>query len=137
MGGSGSKFSNQSDKGEDHIVDHIMNLLRAILMEVELCSLQDAGQPLVIAGHDDHAVRYHAQLAIEYGLIHVDKIQSGNGIEARILSLTTEGQKFVDVARDEATWDRVIQRTEAIAFWIPFSTFQAMLAKEAIQTLKN
>ena len=131
MGGSGSKFSNQSDKGEDHIMEHNMNLLRAILMEVELRSPQDAGQPLVIAGHDDHAVRYHAQLAVEYHLVHVDKIQSGNGIEARALVLTAEGQKFVDVAREDATWDRVIQRTEAIAFWIPFSTFQVILAEEA------
>jgi len=112
-----------------------MNLLRAILMEVERRSPQNADQPLVIAGYDDRAVRYHAQLAIEYGLIHVDEIQSGNGIEARVLSLTTEGRDFVDLAQDDATWNRVIQRAERCALWIPFSEFQAILAHEAAATL--
>ncbi len=111
---------------------HNMNLLRAILMEVERRSPQDAGQPLVIAGYDDHAVRYHVQLAFEYSLIHVDKIQSGSRIEFRVLGLTAEGRRFVDLARDDAVWDRATRRAETCALWIPFSEFQAILAYEAV-----
>jgi len=112
-----------------------MNLVRAVLREVEHRSSLDASGALKIEGYDDHTVQYHTRLVFEAGLIHADEIRSDLQTDLRPLGLTVQGQSFVEITREDAVWNRVMERVESFVHWIPFDMFQAMLANEAVATL--
>jgi len=112
-----------------------MHLIRAILMGVEQRSEADAGRPIVIEGYDEEAIRYHTWLAVDSGLIDADEVHPYDDILFRSHKLTTEGQSFVDLARDEDTWNRALRRCELCIRTIPFDVFHTMMAYEAVMAL--
>ncbi len=112
-----------------------LSLIRAILLEMERRSETDAGRPIVVEGYDDDTVKYHALLAIEGGLIEAGEHGSNGRDTLSPRGLTEEGRSFLDLARDEGTWNRTLQRCQTCIGSIPIDVFHTMLAHEAVMAL--
>lgn len=112
-----------------------LNLIRAILLEVDRRSEVDAGRPIVIEDYDEEAVEHHTRLAVESGLIEADDHAPDDRATLSPRGLTVEGRSFLNLARDEDTWNRAMQHCQTCIGSIPFDVFHTMLAHEAVMAL--
>jgi len=83
-----------------------MDLIRAILIEVEKFPLDPGFHDISIEGHTEEEITYHVQLAHEAGLIEAIDLTSHNGVCWKAKRLTYQGHEFLDAARSDTVWDK-------------------------------
>jgi hypothetical protein len=83
-----------------------MDLVRAILMEVEKHSAGFAPSEMKIDGYTPDQIAYHAHIMGQAGLVNaIDVTHMGSaGPEAMVSSLTWQGHEFLDAAREPTRW---------------------------------
>lgn len=85
-----------------------MDLIRAMLLEVEANPHGFVRDKIEIANYNEEQIGYHAYLLGESGLAKVVDItcEEGESPEAIVIGLTWAGHEFLDSARDEQTWNK-------------------------------
>jgi Hypothetical protein (DUF2513) len=85
-----------------------MDLVRTILMRIEASPSGWAEHPFGIVGFTPEAVRYHAHIMLENGLIESVDVTSvrSKSPEAMPQALTWKGHEFLDLARDQKRWNQ-------------------------------
>lgn len=85
-----------------------MDLIRAILLEVEAAPSGFAPSNIEIPGYTQEQIRYHAYLLNEAGLVNgIDVTSHGSkGPEMLITKLTWKGYEFLDSARENKIWNQ-------------------------------
>lgn len=83
-----------------------MDLVREILLALELHPHGFAPDKLGVEGYSQDQIAYHAYIMGEAGLIEVaDSTNLGSsGPEALIKNMTWEGHEFLDAAREPKRW---------------------------------
>lgn len=97
-----------------------MNLIRLLLLSQE-------GEKIDLSGYTENQIIYHGALLIEAGLID-GKVQKGvNGEPAGCIciKLTWAGHDFLDAARNEGIWNKVMNGAKSKGISLTFA-----LAKE-------
>jgi hypothetical protein len=102
-----------------------MDLVRTILMRIEDSPSGWAASPFGIAGFTPEQVGYHAHIMMEDGLIEgvdVTNVER-RGPVALPGALTWKGHEFLDLARDQARWNKahaIIRKVGSapIAVWM-------------------
>ena len=79
-----------------------MDLIRAILLEIEKMPFPNRGQNVHVSGYSPEDLCYNALLANEAGLI--DAKFSNNATAFIAIRLTYAGHEFLDAARSETLW---------------------------------
>jgi hypothetical protein len=99
-----------------------MDLVRAILLEVEKFPFDRDGTPITIEGHTEDEVQYHLILLDQAGLVTIDMLTYDGGALRTPIGLTWAGHEFLDAARNNTTWNRakhaIVEKGGAVSFEI-------------------
>lgn len=88
-----------------------MELIRKILLAVEGSESAFAPDPLKIEGYTDEQITYHSFLLVNAGLVHGHiSIEAGESLLALVEYPTWAGHEFLDAARDETRWRKVMAK---------------------------
>jgi hypothetical protein len=120
---------------EAHTMKRDMDLIRAILLEVEAWPIDRRSTSVEIPGHDAQVISYHVMLLDEAGLLKgMDASGMGN-IEWLVDRLTWSGHEFVEAARDDTRWRKALntigEKSGAVLFEIVKQVL-VQLAREAV-----
>jgi len=109
------------------------DLLRQILLVTEKSQMPSS---LAVDGHTSEEVGYHAHLLIEAGLARgVDVTNlSSPAPQGLITGLTWAGHEFAELARDDATWKRVMAALRAGGLAITFEEIKRDLMNPPVPT---
>ena len=89
------------------------DLIRSLLIEIELCEDTAGNYAPKIEGHADGTIQYHLHLLFEAGLITGIPIKTmGDYPKLRQLNLTWTGHDFLDSARNDKVWNVAIQKVK-------------------------
>ena len=102
-----------------------IDLVRAILLEVESATGGvDVGE-LCSGQHEVDGVCYHVELMQQRGLIDANLWKDANGdvVSATVLGLTWDGQDFLDAMRDMRVWAKA---KKAIRSSVGSTTFEVV-----------
>lgn len=80
-----------------------MDLIRAVLIEVENCPSIDGCQ-VEIPGRSPSELYYHAKLAQDARLIEAKFLPGSDAFH--VLRLTNDGHEFIDAARNDTFWNK-------------------------------
>jgi len=83
-------------------------------------------------GHDPEALQYHVQLMHDAGLIVADELVPGQWWPERI---TWAGHEFLDLARNEALWQRTKDDVQTKAGSAPFEVVRDLLRRRVSDQL--
>ena len=85
-----------------------MDLIRAILLLVEVESSGYAPQNLEVEGYTQEEIGYHISLLGEAGLAVVHDVTDfgSKSPTGKIIRLTWAGHEFLDAARERTTWNQ-------------------------------
>jgi hypothetical protein len=81
-----------------------MDLVRAVLMEIEKAPFDGGFLDVTVPGHSDEKLSYHILLMHEAGLIEAIDLSTMDGMCWKPKRLTCEGHEFLDAARNETFW---------------------------------
>jgi hypothetical protein len=103
-------LENQSVSGVWTSMKREMNLVRAILMEVEQQEMVDSQHRIHIENYDPAIVNYHIHVMKQGELLSaIDVKDQSNPIpKYSAVCLTWQGHEFLEVARDETRWERAM-----------------------------
>lgn len=104
-----------------------MDLIRAILIEVEKLPLDPAFHDISVPGYTEAEITYHVQLADEAGLIEAINLSSHDGVCWKPKRLTYEGHKFLDAARSDPVWEKAKNTLLSTAGTITIEGLKAVL----------
>jgi hypothetical protein len=97
-----------------------MDLVRAILMEVEKVPFDGGSHQVQVEGRSVAEISYHVMLLHRAGLIDALDLSADEYPLWRPMWLTWDGHEFLDAARDQTRWtkakDKVMSTTGALAF---------------------
>lgn len=87
-----------------------INLVRAILMEVEQQEAVDVQGGIHISNYPSDVINYHVYIMEQGGLLSGTALKSQASIIPRFVGicLTWQGHEFLDAARDETRWRKAI-----------------------------
>jgi hypothetical protein len=109
-----------------------MELIRAILIEIERDRPADVSLPIKVQGYNDEQVNYHLILLHEAGLIDALSF-SGSGKEDVIPKrLTWAGHEFLDAARNDNVWNKTKEIVMNKGGNISFEILKGLLSKVAM-----
>lgn len=85
-----------------------MDLIRAMLLQVEAHPHGRAPDKIEIAGYTEEQINFHAFLLVEAGLAEGFEVTNScsNSPEAIINRLTWTGYEFLDSARNDGIWNK-------------------------------
>jgi len=111
-----------------------MDLVRAILLEVEKHEQGFAPSTLEIEGYTPEQIAYHAYIMDEAGLVEAVKTVSrqSSSPEAMIRRLTWEGHDFLDAARPPDRWNKakgIVGKIGGVSFHILQSILTDLMKK--------
>jgi hypothetical protein len=111
-----------------------MELVRAILLEAE--KMGPRGGQIEIDDRSVEEINYHIKRMDEAGLIHAlisKTILSGSTPPSpyRIIEITWKGHDFLDAARNDRVWRKVLGRVGAAVSTATLEVIMATLADEA------
>ena len=72
---------------------------------------------------------YHLNMMDQAGLIVVDHIERKEGVVLRIRALTWQGHEFLDVARNEHSWNRAKEKVLKVTDGLSFEGLKMVLAQ--------
>lgn len=83
-----------------------MDLIRAILMELEELPENGGCNDVAVPGHSDQEIFAHVRLLNEAGLIEAVDFSTMDRMVWKPKRLTWDGHEFLDAYRDETFWDK-------------------------------
>jgi len=98
-----------------------IDFLRRILLDLE------SGSSVHDAGEDLQTLHYHIQLLDDVGLIVADELVPGQWWPERI---TWAGHEFLDLARNDISWNRTKSNVASKVGSAPFAIVQELLARD-------
>lgn len=104
-----------------------VDLIRAILIEVEKSDSLNRDFSITIEGYTDQLVNYHVKLLAQAGYLEVNHISCREFEEWRPISLTWTGHEFLDAARDNTVWNRTKEKIGEKLPSITFDVLKSML----------
>ncbi len=109
-----------------------IDLLRRILLDLESGSsnMRGTGED----GEDPQTHHYHVQLLHDAGLIVADELVPGQWWPERI---TWAGHEFLDLARNDISWNRAKSNVESKVGSAPFGIVQELLARDMRNALSS
>lgn len=113
-----------------------IDLIRKILEAVETLP-HSFGKNLEIEGYDLQAVAFHMELLEEAGYLigNIDKASNGEYANAWPTRLTWEGYEFLELARNDTTWDKSKKFLKDKSLSVPVTILTELLksfVKEAL-----
>ena len=112
-----------------------MDLIRAILLEVEGHSLSDRYKPIEVPGHSQEEVSYHIKLLCVAGLVEAMDCSTAADFNWVATSLTWDGHVFLDAARNETRWNNAKQLIKKRGVEVTIDTLKVVLAALARKAL--
>ncbi len=109
-----------------------IDLLRRILLRLENDSSNMRGTD--DDGEDPQTLHYHIQLLHDAGLIVADELVPGQWWPERI---TWAGHEFLDLARNDISWNRAKSNVESKVGSAPFGIVQELLARDIRNALSS
>ena len=107
-----------------------MNLVRAILLELERITPLEGLFFITIPDHPKEEVNYHLLLLKDAQLIEGPTLRiDGGGQTVLVEKLTWAAHEFLDLARDGAVWIKAMQIVRANGGSVSFDVLKALLAK--------
>ena len=93
-----------------------MELIRAILLEVEKSEYGYFRDKLKINGYTEEEIGYHSYLIIEAGLADGPNctVMGSKSPEAEVTSLTWEGHDFLDAVKNENVWNKSKEKLKKV-----------------------
>jgi hypothetical protein len=107
-----------------------MNLVRAILLDIETMNQDSANEELMIDGYDNDQIVYHMSLLVEAGLVKGRVHETSQGPYVRCERLTWQGHEFLDAARDQSVWNEarnILHKTGGGAFSVWLTVLQELV----------
>ena len=83
-----------------------MDLIRAILLNVEQQGPPEGWCDVQLPGHSEEEISYHVMLLRDAGLVEAVKLSTQDGVCWRPKRLTYEGHEFLDAARNDTFWNK-------------------------------
>src|SRR5512138_3797220 len=101
------------------------NLIRQLLLNVESGIFKE-----VVDGYTEYQVRYHYWLLGDSGLMNVIDISLADSPlpQASPRALTSAGQDFVNLARNEVIWMQAMNKAATVGGSVPFDILKSLLA---------
>ena len=86
-----------------------MDLVRLILLEIEMKYVSTALYDLIIPGYSKEQVAYHCKILHDHGMISAYQgFYASNELESfGVGGLTWEGNDFLDKIRDDSQWGKI------------------------------
>jgi len=115
-----------------------MDLVRAILMEVENAPEEDARRGVTsIDGYDSIAFVHHVELMQEAGLVEATVVRADGvgAIKARVDRLTWKGYDFLDAIRSDAIWSKTKSAVTETVGSASFDVLKAVAVSLAMKAL--
>jgi hypothetical protein len=111
-----------------------MDLVRAILLELEKHPAGFAPPKITIEGYTDDQIAYHAHIMWQEGLVNaIDMKHLGSkGPEAKISGLTWQGHEFIDAAREPSRWQQakaIVGKTGEASIHVWFAVLTDLVKK--------
>lgn len=104
-----------------------MDLIRAILLEVESLPVGQRWPAAPMLGHSQGEMVEHVRLAHESGLVEASFL---TGHQAVILRMTNAGHDFVEAARPQTFWQKAKDRVTAQG--IPLTIYSVRVALDVL-----
>ena len=112
------------------------DLIRRILLEMESENESPSGWiDLEIEEWPEDMVAYHVWLLFEAGLIEAQELSSKDGYAWKPKTIRWEGHEFLDSARNDKAWARVMKRIKKLPETVSFSVLQIILQKSALKMM--
>jgi len=83
-----------------------MNLVRAVLLEVEKLPHDYGFHDIEVEGYAPEEVTYHVRLLHEARLIEAIDLSTMSGVSWKSKRLTYQGHEFLDAARSDTVWEK-------------------------------
>jgi hypothetical protein len=106
-----------------------IDLIRQILLVLEEKGAYTNWMDIDIEAYSPEQMDYHLDLLVEAGLISVASSERGRSRQLPV-RITWDGHEFLDAARDESRWHRVVG-SAAGSGGVPFAICKATLFKMA------
>jgi hypothetical protein len=104
-----------------------MDLIRAILIEVEKLPFDGSFHDISVQGYSEEEITYHVLLAHEAGLIEAMDLSSMDGVCWKPKRLTYEGHEFLDSARNDTVWQKAKEKLLSTSGSITLDALKALL----------
>ncbi len=115
-----------------------MNLLRAILLEIEKLPYDNRFHDVAVDGYDGWQITYHVMLLHEAGLIEaVDLSAMPQGVCWKPRRLTYQGHEFLDAARSDTVWEKAKSRVLAATGVLTLEALRAALSEVLRQLIAS
>ncbi|HNP62453.1 MAG TPA: DUF2513 domain-containing protein [Woeseiaceae bacterium] len=102
-----------------------MELCRAIMLHLETCEDTMAPQRITVGDFTPEQVSYHVKLLADAGLIEALDFSSMDSFHWDPIRLTWEGHEFLDAARDDSVWNKVMRE----AGEVPITVLKELLVQ--------
>lgn len=107
-----------------------MDLIRKILLEIELYNGDDDIQTLRIEPYPDGVITYHVSLLKDAGLIDATILFGWGSVKPTgysIRHLTWQGHEFLDACRNEGIWTKAKEKLQSIGGDVPLDVLKTVL----------
>ena len=108
-----------------------MEIVRKILLAIEETAHGFAGRDFKLEGYTDEKVRYHVYIMMEAGLLCGAKTthQGSQSPQAIPRSLTWAGHEFLDAARDDTRWAKVMEEVKNFGGAVTIAVLTELLVR--------
>lgn len=108
-----------------------MELVRKILLTIEAETPNDFGGITKIEGYDDTVAGHHVKWLEGGGFIEAALSQHSDGISWVAIDLTWKGHEFLENARNDTVWKRVVGQIRDKGGSLSLAVIESMLTKAA------
>ena len=106
-----------------------MDLIRQILLEIAEKSTNDSALQIKIEGYSENVISYHVEILAQAGLIcATDRSQGPIGTRWFPISLTWDGNDFLDAAGNDTTWNKAKSIVKEKAGTVAFDVLKEILS---------
>lgn len=112
-----------------------MDLVRAILKDVESVEKLDVLIPLTYEEWTSAQVTYHVKILWQAGLIEASDSSTHDGTQLHATSLTWAGHDYLDAVRSDTVWTRVKQRLAKVGGDAPIDVIRQVATQVLLRSL--
>lgn len=112
-----------------------MDLIRGILLALEVEYDELAWVDLAFDGRTPDEVSYHIRLAAEAGLMHAKDNSTSDGPDWKARCLTSKGHDFLDAARNETIWRKAVEKVGGAVGTVSVAVMGEVLKQMTLKAL--
>ena len=112
-----------------------VDLVRAILLEVESKETPSGWVDLQIADYPKDHVSYHVKILSEAGYLEAQELTTKSGFDWKPINLTWQGHDFLDAARNKSVWQKAKKKVGDKVTSVSFDVLKSILVGIAKQEL--